>query len=239
MTRQNTLTNAPHEGFVKTQRASLEDVKLGRLNVAEFGLLTCLTLLINPTTGYWPGNFSLLAQELNCDEEEARYVCKKLLKSGRIYFDIHQGQRKKARFYVLGLEIKRGVIVSPNFILKSEKLSEVPKNFPKLSTFVALMRQSGYVEPTSPMSEVPYKEKETETETEQETESEKKKEREKSEEGEKVRFRKLTNSGTFDAFREVWGDAKFKQYLLSKNYDPSEVEAYFRKNPLTTKEEQP
>ena len=156
-------------GFFMLDRERLLSVQNGTVSDREFGLFCLLALLSNPYNGFWFGNFSSFANELNIDHEEARYILNKLKKLGWIYFQMSQGQ-KKCHFFVMkfAMSTPKGQphrIVTPEYISHILDDSEVKSHFPKLESQQCIATMS---EKKVGNSEVPYKEKEKEIEKEME-----------------------------------------------------------------------
>ncbi len=237
------LTPVKGQSFIKWERDRQRDVQDGVLTIEEFGFLTLLALRINPHNGYLLTNFSLLAGEFNLDQERVRTMCRKLLRLGKIFFKLAQGQRKKAQFYVLGLEIAHRKVVGQEFVDESEaggrptfypegsNVSEVPTPFPKLKRVRSHSNQSGSNTLHHPDSEVSYKEKE----------KEKKKEIEKENETAVYAplLQKLNNPkplpkslkdvspNTIKNLKDSLGVEKTITHLLTHGYDPDEVQRVF------------
>ena len=220
-----------NKNFVMKNRATLEYVITGQLKVEEFGLWTALELLINPRQGYWLGNISLLAGLLNLSQSRTRYILDKLKDMEKIYFYLRQGQREKAKFYVIGQQLqyksveKTRIVMHPELIVRMElclsrldtmpNFSEVESIFPKwllmqCPTYSIACKHDGKAN-----SEVPY------TYTEKETEIKRKKDIK----SERVRApensppeQPIVTQEIFDALVKSMGIDGTKKYLKDHNY---------------------
>ena len=177
--RLNNLSGDDGSGFVKVYRPLANDVELRNLTMDEFGLLVWLQLKVNPHNGFYLGNFSTIGQSLDLLEEKARYLCRSLKRKQCIRYKLKQGQRKSAKFFVLGFKRVDGSVVDEEFIRSQEskgpvgasesaKVSEVKASIPKSQPLLNAPAFGNYGELADSDSEVSYKEKESEIKSEKE-----------------------------------------------------------------------
>ena len=180
------------ETFVRVYRSCAEDIESKNISLELFGFLRWIELKVNPFNGYFLANFSLMAFILGEDEDRVRQFCKKLKMARKIYYKTQQGQRRKARFYVLGFKLAKknkeapNVIVDEEFIkkrecagyaelqpkIKSVKSSDVEAQIPKLELRQIPSKSTGSAVCGSEDSEVAKKENNNHNETNKNTQNE-------------------------------------------------------------------
>ena len=79
--------------FLRLDRGFLRDLKEGRINFEEWGLLVALLAEVNPVNGEITANCAIIAGLFGLKPKRAEYILGKLKEKGFIWFDSSQGKR--------------------------------------------------------------------------------------------------------------------------------------------------
>lgn len=193
------------ETFVKSFRTSADELMQGEIDFEEFGLLQFMSLLTNPYNGELLTNYADLENKLRMKSDRIRYLCKKLKDKKKIWYQLRQGQRGFAKFYVDGFPLANGGYVNvDNYVSEVEaRISESEMN-----------QTSGCISVSDKPEQVSYEV--SNKDKENENKKEKKKEKTLSQ------FPRDTLLGVRKEFSNTLA---FQEYLLQHGYPKEEVDA--------------
>ncbi len=215
-------------GWIKVIRTESDHISFGNLSLEEFGFLNFLRLKANPHSGFLIGNHSTIAEETGLKVDRVRYLCRKLRSINKIYYKLKQGHKGMVKFYMLGMELVNGRVVSKDNIKQlhedNQKIYEVGLLISKSLSQSSSINQTRYEPSSFPNSDVTYKEKEKDKEKKNEKETVCNKKNEINLSPNSKSLKEITQE-TLEELKKALGEKGLKDYLEKNGYVLKEMQA--------------
>ncbi len=110
--------------FLIWRKGIIEHVRKGKLNLKEYAVFGWICTLASPFTGSLQTSFHTLADDLNTNSEEIRYICRCLKNEQYIWYPLHQGKRAP-----IIIEINKYLLPDGKYTELSSRFEKFPKSF--------------------------------------------------------------------------------------------------------------